>query len=294
MEEKANTFIIGAQKAGTTSLYNWLGQHSEVCAPSEIKDYHFFSNDNLFKKGISHFDSLYSKENNAKVRLHAAVNYLYFYKKAAKRIYEYNPNAKIIICLREPVDRSISAYKYFKRLFKENRSFEDAIESEIKEELSEEELSDFTYLGHGNYHEQIRGFLDYFEKNQIHIVLFEELVHGEYQTNALREISNFLEIDDSYEFEFTHLNKSGKSKSFIINWLIRDSRTLILLKFIIPFRWRRAIGNKLIENNISDEKAIIDISDDTKGWLKKYYSASVQQLNSFVEKDVTEYWREYK
>ena len=43
-----NTFLIGAQKAGTTSLYDWLSQHPEVSAPSAIKDYHFFTNEKLF------------------------------------------------------------------------------------------------------------------------------------------------------------------------------------------------------------------------------------------------------
>jgi len=45
-----NAFLIGAQKAGTTSLYEWLGQHPDVYAPEELKDYHFFTNPKLLKK----------------------------------------------------------------------------------------------------------------------------------------------------------------------------------------------------------------------------------------------------
>ena len=50
---KINTFLIGAQKAGTTSLYDWIGQHPEVHAPDAIKDYHYFTNESYFKKGVN-------------------------------------------------------------------------------------------------------------------------------------------------------------------------------------------------------------------------------------------------
>ncbi len=43
MNSRINTFIVGAQKAGTTSIYDWLGQHPEIEASPEIKDYHFFN-----------------------------------------------------------------------------------------------------------------------------------------------------------------------------------------------------------------------------------------------------------
>src|SRR5690554_2130252 len=110
MREKINVFLVGAQKAGTTSLYEWLGQHPDIEAPQEIKDYHFFTNEALFDKGVPQLERFYSADKP--VRVHSAVNYLYFYKEAAARIYEYNKEAKIIICLREPVARAISAYKY--------------------------------------------------------------------------------------------------------------------------------------------------------------------------------------
>ena len=69
--------------------------------------------DNLIGKEKNTLGSGYNL-NQSLIRLHCAVNYMFFSKSTAKKIYQYNPNAKIIFCLRNPVDRAKSAYKYFK------------------------------------------------------------------------------------------------------------------------------------------------------------------------------------
>ena len=64
---KIDVFIIGAQKAGTTSVYDWLGQHPQIEAPQHIKDYHFFTDKALFKKGIKHLEKQYKFNNKLKI-----------------------------------------------------------------------------------------------------------------------------------------------------------------------------------------------------------------------------------
>ncbi|MEL6988919.1 MAG: sulfotransferase domain-containing protein, partial [Bacteroidota bacterium] len=104
---KINTFLIGAQKAGTTSVYSWLGQHPNVCAPASAKDYHYFSDDEKIKMDISLLHDFYNEIDNEQIVLTAAVNYM-FIPETVERIYNYNPKAKIIAILREPIKRAIS------------------------------------------------------------------------------------------------------------------------------------------------------------------------------------------
>ena len=117
---KVNTFIVGAPKAGTSSLHFYLNQHPEICM-SSVKEPNFFSAkevENLYYNSqivssTKDYNSLF--ESDVKIKGESSVSYLY-YKEVAKRIYEYNAKAKIIIMLRKPVDRLFSHYLMDKRL----------------------------------------------------------------------------------------------------------------------------------------------------------------------------------
>ena len=112
---KVNTFIVGAPKAGTTSLHYYLNQHADV-SMSSVKEPNFFSSkevESLFYNSKCIDDSndyhgLFSKEKRQIIG-EASVSYLY-YEKVPNRIHDYNSEAKIIIMLREPVERSFSHY----------------------------------------------------------------------------------------------------------------------------------------------------------------------------------------
>lgn len=122
-----NAFIVGAQKAGTTSLYDWLSQHPDVSAPLEMKDFHYFTEH--FGENIDTLHKHYKESKS--VKLHCAVNYLFFSETVATKLKNYNPNSKIIICLRNPIDRAISAYKYFRKTCRESYSLYDALNREL-------------------------------------------------------------------------------------------------------------------------------------------------------------------
>lgn len=245
MKRKINTFIIGAQKAGTTSLYDWLGQHPDILAPQEIKDYHFFSDNALYKKGETYFEDFY-KSSNVPVRLHSAVNYLYFDTKCAERLHKYNPNSKLIICLRNPVDRAVSAFKYFKRTLREPHTFSEALNKELNNELqTHQELANNTYIAHGMYYKQIQFYLNYFNRDQIFFVFFEELTDSSKQIDLLKRITKFLEVDDDFEFKFFHLNASGSPRFKFINFIIRKSSLTKILKNFFPFGFRKRLAKKI-------------------------------------------------
>ena len=129
---KVNTFIVGAPKTGTTSLYYYLNQHTNVCM-SSIKEPNFFSAkevNSLFYKSqivddINEYHKLFS-QNKKQIIGEASVSYLFF-DEVPNRIYKYNPKAKIIILLRNPIERALSHYLMDFRLGFCSENFEDII-----------------------------------------------------------------------------------------------------------------------------------------------------------------------
>ena len=290
MKNKINTFIIGAQKAGTTSLYDWLDQHLDVQDPNEIKDYHFFTREPLYKKGINHLESFYS--NQSKIQLHGAVNYMYFSEVAAERIYDYNPQAKIIICLRDPIKRAISAYQYFIRTLREKNSFEKALRLELDRKLkTEKEFANNTYIGHGDYVEQINTYLKYFKREQFHFVFFEELIDSTKQKSVLIDICDFLNIENNFQFQFTHLNASGQPKSKTLNYIIRKSGLSKTAKYFLPFNTRKKLGKKIEQNNISTKKLEVEIRLEDIELLSSIYKNQIINLSELLNKDLTTLWK---
>ena len=287
---KIDVFIIGAQKAGTTSVYDWLGQHPELEAPEHIKDYHFFTDDSLFNKGIKHLEKQYKFDN--KLKVHCAVNYLYFSKMSSERIHNYNPEAKIIVCLREPVSRAISAYKYSIRTLRESNDFSESLRLEKQNRLkSLREKADNAYISHGNYAEQLTDYIQYFPDSKIHYIVFEELIKPDKQSNVMSDLCEFLGLSRDFDFKFTQLNASARPRSTILNYLIRKPVFTGVFKYLIPLRLRKNIVKKIEEYNISHDKIEIKINQEDYLYLKKYYSVQNQKLYEIIDRDLSGIWK---
>jgi len=183
--------IIGAQKAGTTSLASYLAAHPGV-APSKCKEVHFF--DLNYEKGVdwyrSHFSiaagqGLRSRLRGRRMQTGEASPYYIFHPLAASRAFDLLPATRVIVLLRDPVDRAYSHYHHEIRLGAEALSFEDAIEAEDQRIAEEEQrlaldssyisfnYQHFTYLKRGIYADQIRRWLRYYRPEQFLILSSE-------------------------------------------------------------------------------------------------------------------------
>ena len=110
-----NTFLIGIQKAGTTTLNDWLSQHPQIYCYNSLKDIPLFVKfpqaEQLNKRLLLETPAY----NNEPIVLHSAVNYI-FYPSLLQQIKTKQPNAKLILILRNPVARAVSSYFYFKKM----------------------------------------------------------------------------------------------------------------------------------------------------------------------------------
>jgi len=162
--------IIGTQKGGTTSLFYYLYQHPELNL-SYKKEIYFF---NLyFEKGLSWYKSHFPLRINSKITGEATPSYL-FHPKAARRAKSILPDVKLIVLLRNPIDRAYSGYAMgLRRNTEPLNTFEATIKREFealrKQNATEEytqEKHNLYYLERGKYYSQLSWWLKHFQREQ--------------------------------------------------------------------------------------------------------------------------------
>jgi hypothetical protein len=184
--------VIGAQRAGTTSFFNYLCQHPEV-HPSFPKEVHYFSNN--FHKGLSWYRSHFpltsekkkvEQDGRYKFITGEATPYYLSHPLAAKRASQVVPDAFLIVLLRDPVERAYSHYHHEVRMGAESLSFEEAIDKEEQRlqgevnKLVENERyrsfnhQHFSYLARGIYLDQIQMWREYFKPESMLILSSEK------------------------------------------------------------------------------------------------------------------------
>lgn len=202
--------IIGAQKAGTTSLYNYLIQHPQVEKAIE-KEVHYFDL-NYYKPFEWYLQCFPGLGGNKKNITGEASPYYIFHPTCAVRIKEKLPKVKLIIILRNPVDRAYSHYHHAVRNLGETLAFEEAIEMEearLAGELEKLERDPFycsynyqhySYLSRGIYVDQLKNWYDLFPAKQILLLKYEELFSN--PSDYMNKVSEFLKISPhNYAFD---------------------------------------------------------------------------------------------
>lgn len=173
--------VVGAQKAGTTSLTHYLSQFSGVSTQSSF-EFPYFARDDFFARGLesaiaSSFEGRVADVANTD-RLVAikSVGIMYL-PWAAERLHNHNPECKVIVCIREPVSRAYSAYWYLVSTGQETAaSFEEALEMEPARLSSNfNENHHFAYVDRGRYLPQVERLVELFGYDRVHIVRSAEL-----------------------------------------------------------------------------------------------------------------------
>ncbi|WP_461516541.1 sulfotransferase domain-containing protein [Porticoccus sp.] len=167
--------IVGAQKAGTTSLKTYLGQHPAITTHLG-GEFEYFVNDMVFKGGLENaWEYSFPKKLDSNTVVAKSVGIMYL-KEAMLRLYEHNPEVKLVALLRNPVDRVYSAYWYARRKGMEDiQSFEEALQANpdrFGNDWLRRRCCD--YLNRGRYAEHIEALYSVFPKENITIYEFEE------------------------------------------------------------------------------------------------------------------------
>ena len=296
-----NFLIVGAAKSGTSSLHNYLNQHKEVFMPSfndkgmKVKEPRFLIKElveNRLHNGIwnwQEYQSLFDSVNNEKAIGESTVLYLYYFEHAIANIKKYlGSDVKIIIMLRNPLDRAYSAFQHVSRGFKETESFEEALKIEddrLKRNLTLTPM--VMYKSMGLYYNMVKAYLEAFKN--VHIIFYEDFKDN--TEKELIKVFKFLNLSQEWDIDFlTRHNVGGRrwKNNIIKHFFMKDNLIKYISKLIIPKNIRKKVRFKLFNlatNNVSP------MNNKTRIMLNNYFKDDINKLSKLLKKDL-QHWIE--
>ena len=281
---RVDFFIVGAPKAGTTSLFHYLDEHPEIGMSSQ-KEPDYFSDKDIQDRGmyygknridtIEKYHALFD-DTNSKLKGEGSVSYL-FYNNVPAKIKEYNPNAKIIIMLRNPIDRAFSHYLMDYRLGVVSNTFEDIVFKQSKHKHAS--LFYQQYIKVSEYTVQIERYLDFFSTENILVIDYEDF--KEDVLGVVNKTFLFLGVNQGFAPDvIKKYNTFTMPKNYLIRFVYSFVILRRLLTYIIPPVFISEIRSVLFKSN---KKPILE--DSTRDFLRKHFRNDINALSVLLKKD---------
>ena len=290
-----NLLIVGAAKSGTTSLHNYLKQHPEIFM-SNHKEPHFLINkeigENRIPKGVkklNEYSSLFDGSDTFKYRGESSAMYLQFPNIAIKNIKKYlEKNIKIIIMLRNPIDRAFSGYQHVKRFnVDEELTFAQALDVCEDRYFKQTSLTPATrYIHIGMYYDFVKKFMHSFS-GQVHVIIYDDFITD--TQNELSKVFSFLKVK-KIDVNITEKYMVGGWKwknRFFKNTFMKKSFLKKIIKIIAPFKFLRIFLNDLFKYLFTMPDDKMDISVRKK--LQNIYKNDVINLSKLLNRDLN-FW----
>ena len=293
---KIDFIVAGAAKSGTTSLYHFLNSHPDIFIP-EVKECRFFSKlDKQFSGlGAEYFanegiteDEEYEKlfhGHEQHVCGDISNDYLYYHGRSIENIVKYvGLHVRIIIILRNPVDRAFSSYMHHIREGWETLDFRKALDFE-EQRIKENWGWTYHFKNAGLYSEGVRNYMNTFKNTRIY--LYEDLQRREWLIN---DICQFLNVDPDLieDHLIKKFNKSGRPRfRFINDFSNGNGKTAKLIKPIV----KRILPNKIrmeLKQKIKDVNLINEvITNEDRAYLIDYYQEDIKKLETVIQRDLS-------
>jgi Sulfotransferase family len=292
-----NFLIIGAAKSGTASLYHYLGQHPQVYM-SPVKEPNFFAleghkldfrapeaEERINRWSVTSLDAyraLFEGVTTEKAIGEASPMYLYS-PEAPERIRRYTPDARLIVVLRDPVERAYSSYMHLRRNGRESLDdFVQALEAEEMRMASNWEWI-WHYKNMGFYCEQLKRYYERFDRDQIRVYLHEDLKKD--SLGVSREVYEFVGADSSFVPDTSlKYNVSGVPMSrTIFNLIKRPHPVKNALKPLFPERFRRPLVMGLWDRILVKPP----LPAEVRGRLVEEYRQDILGLQDLIQRDLS-------
>lgn len=294
-----NFLIIGAAKAGTTSLYKYLEMHPQVYM-SPIKEPRFFAvyEENLdfqgpgdltryyLVKDLENYRALFDGVTDEIAIGEASTWYLYL-PKAAEKIKQHIPDVKLIALLREPVAR---AYSHFWHSIRENiepiTDFTQAMEAEA-ERIENNWSQHWHYRQRGFYYAQLKYYYDLFEPKQIKVCLYDDLVSD--PITMMQDIYRFLGVDDTFiPNTDKKYNVAAIPKNQTVAKLMKRSRFLkTVISSLIPSqKLRLQIKDNILKLNLRSQPKL---EPTVRKKFIEEYREDIFKLQDLIHRDLSQW-----
>lgn len=192
--EKLDFVLAGAQKSGTTALHYLLSKHPDITMGDQ-QEIHFFDQDELFSGPVDYelLHRHYPPVSGSTIAGDCTPAYIYW-KPAMERIWNYNPNIKLLILLRNPIDRAFAHWNMQRFKGRESLDFLEAIkeEPERARKTTPQETRRFAYVARGLYSTQLERVFEFFPPKQAKVFKFEEFQNSNRET--LTSVFDFLGV----------------------------------------------------------------------------------------------------
>lgn len=291
-----NFLVVGTAKAGTTALYDYLGQHPQIFVNPE-KETNFFAFEgeslNFTGPGDSWNTTVitdlqdYEKQFDG-VRNESAIGescpwYLYS-EKAAENILHHAPGMKIVIILRDPVERAYSSYLHVLRDGREKLSFVDGL-AEEGTRISEGWEYIWHYRSAGMYSSQVERYMRNFPPEQLKVFLYEEFRENEQR--VLAELHEFLGVRPFEADLSINPSATGVPRSKLLGKLFLQENSLRdKAKYFMPKKLRHGLYHKINQQLVRKPK----LEADTRRLLAAGFEEEIEKLEKLLSRDLSA-WR---
>ncbi|CAA0080676.1 Uncharacterised protein [BD1-7 clade bacterium] len=291
-----NTFIVGAPKCGTTSIAAWLSDHPQAYMSPEKEPHYFYTPYHVSKNAKQYMSLFLAADPSDKVIAEASVWYL-FSKSAVQKILDYNPNAKFVVCIRNPTDMAVSLHA--QKLVSNGTSYERLVSFEDAWAANDERLSgkpvgmvgpscDTRHMAYKyacSIGTQLEALLSEVGVNQVHVILIDDLKRN--PRNVWLGLQAFLELKDDGRSDFEAHNIASAPKSLLIHralnrisWL---KQSLGIGRSFNLLSWVHSANTHETQYKKPAEKFLDEVS--------KEFEAEVKKLELILDRDLSHWSR---
>ena len=300
MTTRPNFLIVGAAKAGTSSLHNYLAQHPSIYLPAQLKESNFLCDlgaepyPGLRRRfspliqSVEAYDALFEEVGDEAAVGEACPSYLYYHRQTIPRIHALlGAGTRIILVLREPADRAYSGYLHALRDGDEILSFADALAAE-PQRTADGWWWGYHYRKVGNYAEQVQAYLDAFGRENVLITLYDD-----FRTDSatfLRRILLFLGVDERIEVDTSErYNATGIPKSRTLHHFLRGGNPLKkAARLVLPPATRQRLYRVLMRRNLGRKPPLpLKVLQQ----MRSEYMEEITALELLIDRDLT-IWRD--
>lgn len=298
MSLRPNFFLVGAPRCGTTAMFHYLSQHPEFGTPIYEKEPHYFGTDldglrfSRFRGDEAKYLALFAHIQGKKCFGEASVLYLVS-ERAAQEIYEFNPEAKIVIMLRNPADMLFSWYHLLRSNTDESLpSFEAALAAEASRKQGQQ-LPEKPYVSNKvlfyrdmvRFAEQVERYFAVFGRERVKVIIYDDFDKD--TAGVFREVLEFLGLDTEFQTDFSPVNSTQGFRSVFLRKLMRQPLLVGLGDKLYPIAMPlyTAVMNL---NKRSAERPVFN--PETRRQLLDELRPEIDKLSALLERDLSNWY----
>lgn len=289
-------FIVGAPRCGTTALSQYLAQHPELHIPY-VKEPHYFGSDLTTRRGFETLDEYLELFSGARGRRSGEGSTWYLYSRlAAEEVHAFDPEAKIIIMLREPVQMLQSWHGHVVlRGLEDIVDFAGALAAEDDRREgrripSGSPIEKLLYSEVPMYADQVERYLRVFPRDQIDVIIYDDFVAD--NLRVVQDTYAFLGVDPAFDPEVTVTNANGLPRSKFLQRMIEHQPAPVrrAVRALLPRKQRTRLLDSLREAN-SQRAPRRPLDPELERRLRERFASQVERVSSLLGRDLT-HWNE--